>query len=194
MAIGKGSKVKKGEQYGHVISIAGENVNWQLANGGRQTDTAESLTEVTDGWKGSFAKQQPDLMELGANVAVFAGTQVARKRKALGEATMRFAASDFLYEFVLKTWFQTNVESKISETARDVLTGSDADNPSSQDVMDALLKTVSIGSLDIVYKLVRTRKVTMSTAYYLLQAAASFYIANLMQRQFRPKDLGYRPQ
>jgi hypothetical protein len=45
-----------------------------------------------------------------------------------------------------------------------------------------------------VYKLVRTRKVTMSTAYYLLQAAASFYIANLMQRQFRPKDLGYRPQ
>ena len=134
-------------------------------------------------------------MELVANVVVFAGTQAVRKRAVTGEATVRFGIEDALYEFIFKGWLQENLESMISDKAREVLTGDAANNFSSEDVYDALLKTLSIGVLDVIYKLAMSKQLNKSTFWYLVQVAGSFYVANIAQRQFRPDpDLRYRPQ
>lgn len=75
-----------------------------------------------------------------------------------------------------------------------VKSGDEADNFTSQDIKDALAKTVSIGILDSAYKLLMKGKVlNMSHMMYLLQVAASFYIANIGQRQFRPKEGVFSP-
>ena len=180
---------------GRVLSVSGDSVIWQDSWGQRRTTQASAL-ETSEGFGGKLAAYSPDLMELGANVMVFAGTQLARKRKAFGEPTMRFLAEDLVYEVALKSWMQENIEGLISDTARQVLTGSAANNFATQDIQDAALKTLSIGIIDCVYKLVRGGKINMSTMWYLLQVAASFEIANVAQRYLRPaKDTApYRPQ
>ena len=113
MAFEAGSTVKKGDKYGRVVSTSGDKVTWRQSNGLQRTDN-KSDVEAADDWMGSAKARQPDAMEVVANVGAFAGTQLIRKRKALGEATMRFAVEDALYEFIFKRWLQENVESKIS--------------------------------------------------------------------------------
>jgi len=180
---------------GRVKAVSGSNVTWQTANGATRTDKESELEPDTRSGKARMAAYQPDAMELVANVVGFGITQAVRKRKVMSEPTYRFALEDALYEFFLKRWMQENIESLITENHREVLSGEAADNFTSQDVYDALLKTLSIGILDCVYKLAKTRGLNMSTTWYLFQVASSFYMANLAQRQFRrDEDLGFKPQ
>ena len=125
MTIEVGSYVTKEKKSGVVVKIDGDNATWRQSNGMQRTDKISTLTEGTD-MAARWAAYQPDAVELVANVAVFAGTQAVRKRKPAGEATMRFAVEDALYEFVGKKWLQENVESHLNDTARVALAGKEA--------------------------------------------------------------------
>ena len=197
MAIEKGSHVKLSTdetKHGRVYQVDGETVKWRTSRGAYMTNQASELTELPKDWKSTWAGLEPDVMELAANVAVFCGTQAIRKRKVFGEPTMRFAIQDAVYEFALKNWLRTNVESMISESMRTITEGDAAKNFSLDDVRDALAKSISIGLIDTIYKLAMKGKVfTMGPLYYVLQTAASFYIANIAQRQLRPEEGGFKP-
>ena len=174
---------------GIVIKVEGAKVTFRTTRGAYFTMDAEPL-EKKEG--GSYAAYAPDAMELVANSLVFSGTQLVRKRKAFGEPTVRFAITDAAYEFLLKSWLRENVESFISENMHTIQTGDDANNFNSQDIKDALAKTVSIGLLDTAYKLFKRGSVlNMAHCMYLLPVAASFYIANIGQRALRPEEGGF---
>lgn len=71
---------------GTVISLADDQVTWRTARGAYFTNSASELVKKEGSYYSSYG---PDAMELAANVAVFAGSQVIRKRRAFGEPTMR---------------------------------------------------------------------------------------------------------
>ena len=196
MAIGVGSYVQMGsdaKKHGKVTAKTGDDVTFRTARGAYFTVKESQLTEREKSFGDKMSAQVPDLMELAANTVVFGGTQLVRKRKFFGEPTMRFAVEDAVYEFLLKGWLRENVEANISSTIRSIAQGDAADNFTSEDIMDALAKTISLGILDSLYKLAMKGKIfSMSHLYYALQMAASFYIANVGQRALRPKEGGFK--
>ena len=135
---------------GTVTNVTGSSVTFRTARGAYFT-VASATLEVKAG--GTYSKFAPDAMELAANTVAFAGSQMVRKRKAFGEPTMRFVAEDALYEFILKGFMRDKIESYLSSTMHNVVAADDAGNFTSADIKDALAKTVSIGLLDTVYKL-----------------------------------------
>ena len=193
MTIKVGSDVKASDgARGRVTKLTGSNAEWTTSYNEHRTDKVSDLEEVT-GLHGTLSAWSPDLMEIVANTVVFGGTQLVRKRKFMGEPTMRFLVEDAVFEFVGKKWFRETIEDKIFKTGRVALIGDLANNFRSQDVKDAVSKTVAIGVIDTVYKLVRGGSVfNKSTLMYGLQVAVSFYLANIGQRQFRGhKDGAY---
>lgn len=191
MAIKVGSDVKaKDGARGRVKKITGSNVEWVTSMNEHRTDKISDLEEVT-GMRGTLSAYSPDLMEIAANTVVFGGTQLVRKRKFMGEPTMRFLVEDAVFEFLGKKWWRDNVADRLFKDGTVPLIGDLAKNFSSQDVKDAVSKALAIIVLDSVYKLARRGSpLNKSTLMYLVQVAASFYLANIGQRQFRPNKEG----
>ncbi len=189
MPIKVGDDVKTGgdsPKYGRVVEVSGSNATFRTAWNERITVKSSELTE-TSGMAAKMKAFGPDMIEIAANAAVFAGTQVVRKKGAFGEASMRFVAEDLVYEFFLKKWARENIDEKLFKDYLTPLVGEAAEKMfTSVDAKDALCKTISIAVLDGVYKLVRKGSpLNKSTLMYLVQVIASFYGANLLQRQFR---------
>ena len=181
------------KKHGRVTAKNEDNVTFRTTMGAYFTVKEEQLVEREKSIGDSLEARVPDLMELVANTTVFGGTQLIRKKKFFGEATMRFAVEDAVYEFLLKGWLRENVESMISNTMRSIQSGDAAGNLQIEDVTDALAKTVSLLILDSAYKLAMKGKVfSLSHFYYTMQMAASFYIANIAQRAVRPKEGGFK--
>ncbi len=191
MTIAKGSDVKSSDgARGRVTKVTGSNVEWTTSFNEHRTDKSSELEEVK-GIHGTLSAWSPDLMEIAANTVVFGASQLVRKRKFMGEPTMRFLVEDAVFEFVGKKWFRENVADKIFKDGHVPLVGDLAKNFRSADIKDAVTKTLAIGLIDTIYKLVKGGSVfNKSSLMYGMQVAVSFYLANIGQRQFRPSKGG----
>ncbi len=195
MALKVGSDVKttgKDAKYGRITKITGSNADWVTSMGEHRTSRLAELEE-NDKFSGKWYAHQPDIIEVAANAAIFGVTELARKRKFFGEPTMRFLIQDSAYEFLFKKWSRENIENKLFKDNWIPLVGDAADNFVSQDMKDALSKTLVIAVLDGIYKFAkRGSPFNKSTLMYLMQVAVSFYGADVAQRQWRPnKEGGY---
>ena len=78
----------------------------------------------------------------------------------------------------------------------DPLTGDDMDAWfSSQDVKDAIVKSIPITVLDAAYSaLMKGGKPVMSTVWFALKAAGAMTVANVAQRKLMTKGASYMPQ
>ena len=184
-------KVKSSDEMGVVTKVDGESITYQTA--WREKKTAnEADLEANTGFSAFVNKETPDLMEVLANSASFSVINRISGTGFMSRENFKFLILDSLYEFVVKGWTRPSLETMIPVAA---LSGKDMDAWfSSQDIYDALVKSIPIGGLDLLYDLIMSKKIGMKSLWFLLKSTGAMTVANVGQRYLQKKGPSYRPQ
>ena len=174
-----------------VIAVQGKTYTLKNAWGTTTTKSEDELTAAT-GFSAQLTAYGPDLVELLTNSVVFGAQNLVLKKGFMNKENIQFLVEDALYEFLLKGYAQPYEEMLIS---RDPLSAEDAAAFfATQDVMDAIGKTLTIGLVDIIYR-VLMKSGWKSAIWYDLRVATAIFIGNIVQRKLLKSEGGsYRPQ
>ena len=190
--IGDSVKVTETGEFGRVTKVEADDVTYK--NAWSQFKTAKASTlEKASGFTSFVANETPDIMEVAANSISFALINRATGKGFMSKENLRFLVEDSVYEFLLKGYTRSTVEGWIGV---DPLSGDDMDAWfSSQDVKDAIVKSIPITVLDAAYSaLMKGGKPGMSTVWFALKAAGAMTVANVAQRKLMTKGASYMPQ
>ena len=176
--------------YGRVTQVDGEDITYQTP--WNVSATAKASTLEAGGFMGFVAQESPDMLEVLANSVSFALINRITGKGFMSKQNFRFLIEDAVYEFVLKGWTRSTMAGWVGQTP---LTGPDMEAWfSSQDIKDAIIKSIPISLLDIVYGMFTKGKPGMPALWFLLKSAAAITVANVAQRKLMTKGSSYSPQ
>ena len=178
-------------EFGRVTAVSGENITYQTP--WRQTKTAKAGDLEASGFMGFMASETPDIMEIVANTASFAGINRMTGKSFMSKENVRFLIEDLAYEFVLKGYVGSTVAGWVGV---EPLSGPDMEAWfSSQDIKDAIVKSIPIAAVDSLYCAWSKGKFcAISGLMFALKSAAAITVANVVQRKLQTKGPSYSPQ
>ena len=188
--VGDNIKVTATGQYGRVTSVSGEDITFKTP--WNVSQTVKRSTLEASGFVGFMANESPDIVEVLVNSVSFALINRATGKGFMSKQNFRFLIEDAVYEFLLKGYTR---ETMAGWVGVEPLTGPDMESWfSSQDVKDAIVKSIPISLLDIVYGLFTKGKPGMPALWFLLKSAGAITLANVAQRKVMTKGSSYSPQ
>ena len=188
--IGDNIKVTETGQYGRVTSVSADDVSFKTPWNVSVTAKADTLEQA--GFMGWAANEGPDMMEVLANSVSFALINRATGKGFMSKQNFRFLVEDAVYEFLLKGYTRSTMDGWVGVSP---LTGDDMNAWfTSQDIKDAIVKSIPISLLDIVYGMFTKGKPGVAALWFLLKSAGAITVANVAQRKLMTKGSSYSPQ